>query len=498
MGQANFRQDYERENPAPSNGDLPLAERLRIHGEFIAAAAKNRDTLREVLGELYVFYDNLYLTDYSTASKHLLRAEMLAEAAKNDGWQGWVSYRRGTLNLRLRQTEEAITAHKIAVEKCGLAGDSLCVAENLEQLSAVYALQDNFTQAREYFERALPMMQRHGKQVQLATAYANFGSLLNQEERFAEAIPYLEKAMDIQKVLGNRISWAKAKNNLALAHLRIEKPKEALQMFEECLRFNQEEGFTENALRNYAGIRESYHAMGDYQRAYDYQWKYTNLRDSLIGKETRIEIAELEKKYDSAQQQLELEKTERALISARRQSERKGTILLFVLALVCLAAWQWWRKNKQSQARIKENKKNLTVMTGLLARKNEALLKLQGEVEAAAEVLNDTPTDGEVNPEEGVINLFDQSILTSTDWTDFKVYFENTFPGYVQRLRGTFPDITEAEERLFLLLKLKLTNKEIANILGISTGSVKKTRNRLRKRLTMIPEDNLEAFVREF
>jgi tetratricopeptide (TPR) repeat protein len=491
LGQVDFRKHYEQENPAPSNSGIPLEERFRIHEEFIVDARQDKDTLREFLGELYVFYDNIYLNDYSTASERLLRAKTLAQASKNPGWQGWVAYRRGTLNLRLRQTDAAIAAYKNAVEKCGMAGDSLCVAENLEQISAVYALQDSFTLAREYFIRAMPMMRRHGKQVQLATAIANFGSLLNQEGKFSEAIPYLEEAMDIQQDLGNLAARARAKNNLALATLRVGKAEKALQMFKECLLNNQERGFMENALRNYAGIRESYLAMQDYRGAYDYQLSYISLRDSLIGAETKLEIAELEAKYNTAQQELELKKSQSALADSRRQSERKGMILLVILLLGLLAAWLWRRQIQGARARTAENKKNLQTVTSLLARKNEVLMKLQEEVKATAK------TNVKLD-EDPLVNLFDQSILTITDWTDFKVYFENTFPGYVLRLRGAFSDITEAEERLFLLLKLNLTSKEISNILGISTSSVKKTRNRLRKRLGLEPNDNLEVFIRKF
>ena len=41
----------------------------------------------------------------------------------------------------------------------------------------------------------------------------------------------------------------------------------------------------------------------------------------------------------------------------------------------------------------------------------------------------------------------------------------------------------EAEERLFLFIKLNLTSQEAAAMLRISVDGVKKTRNRLRKRL---------------
>lgn len=59
-------------------------------------------------------------------------------------------------------------------------------------------------------------------------------------------------------------------------------------------------------------------------------------------------------------------------------------------------------------------------------------------------------------------------------------------------------DMTEAEERLFLLLKLDLTRNEIASILGISPDSVKKTRSRLRKRLMLEQRESLQEFVKKF
>lgn len=109
-----------------------------------------------------------------------------------------------------------------------------------------------------------------------------------------------------------------------------------------------------------------------------------------------------------------------------------------------------------------------------------------------------TPKKEEPQKQDDHMNLFDRSILTSKDWTEFKAYFDKNFPGYVKRLRDAYPAITESEERLFFLLKLQLKSKEISNLLGISVNSVKKTRNRLRKKLPLRIEDNLEDFVQNF
>ena len=80
----------------------------------------------------------------------------------------------------------------------------------------------------------------------------------------------------------------------------------------------------------------------------------------------------------------------------------------------------------------------------------------------------------------------------------FKKHFERSFPGYLSHLRETFPELSQAEERLFLLYKLNLNSKEITKILGISESTVKKGRTRLRKKLGLDKEQDLEQFIREF
>jgi DNA-binding CsgD family transcriptional regulator len=95
-------------------------------------------------------------------------------------------------------------------------------------------------------------------------------------------------------------------------------------------------------------------------------------------------------------------------------------------------------------------------------------------------------------------DLFNQHILTEADWLAFKSAFEKAYPGYLIRLRRAYPGITNAEERLFLFIKLNLGTKESANMLGISATSVKKYRNRLRRRMNLAEEVDLEIFIRTF
>jgi DNA-binding CsgD family transcriptional regulator len=102
----------------------------------------------------------------------------------------------------------------------------------------------------------------------------------------------------------------------------------------------------------------------------------------------------------------------------------------------------------------------------------------------------DTDANGE-DPE----SLFNSQILTFEDWEMFKHRFEQAYPGYLFRLRKNIPALTSAEERLFLLLKLRFSSQEIADTLGISINGVKKGRQRLRKRLNLQAEEDLDQHI---
>ncbi len=98
----------------------------------------------------------------------------------------------------------------------------------------------------------------------------------------------------------------------------------------------------------------------------------------------------------------------------------------------------------------------------------------------------------------GSLHITNQRILTNGDWVSFKTKFKKVYPGYLFRLRTAYPILSEAEERLFLFIKLNLKTKEIAAILGISVDSVKKARFWLRKRIHLNEDVPLDNFIHDF
>lgn len=88
-------------------------------------------------------------------------------------------------------------------------------------------------------------------------------------------------------------------------------------------------------------------------------------------------------------------------------------------------------------------------------------------------------------------------ILTEEDWQKFKILFEKVYPDFLNKVQNEFPDLTTAEIRLLALLKLNLSVSEMANMLAILPESVRKTRQRLMKKLEISFHKELRNFIQD-
>jgi DNA-binding CsgD family transcriptional regulator len=91
--------------------------------------------------------------------------------------------------------------------------------------------------------------------------------------------------------------------------------------------------------------------------------------------------------------------------------------------------------------------------------------------------------------------LIDYSFTLDKDWDEFKLYFERVHPDFFGRLKEQYPSLSANELRLCALLKLNLSVKEMASLMGISPESVKMARHRLRKKLGLTSDQNLADFM---
>jgi len=95
---------------------------------------------------------------------------------------------------------------------------------------------------------------------------------------------------------------------------------------------------------------------------------------------------------------------------------------------------------------------------------------------------------------EGVIRFIDKSINNNDDWKFFEEAFNHADKNFFKKVKEMHPKLTANDLRLCAYLRLNLSSKEIAPLLNISVRSVEIKRYRLRKKIDLPREINLNDY----
>ncbi|MCB0665116.1 MAG: tetratricopeptide repeat protein [Saprospiraceae bacterium] len=488
--QTNFRARLEKADPV-EEVDSPVEKKIEIHQEFLHSALLHSNAQDILFAHLLLSSDYMDKLDYESVAHHLNEAEMVCFKSNRSGDKGWVKYRKGILQLRLKEYESALRLYLDASDLCLEARDSLCVGETWEQASVMYAILDSIEQAFHYHALAMPLLKNFGSLKQLASANNNFGSVLTIRGEFDRAKDYLNLAMEEFKRLEDRKSALKTKNNLANVYRVQHSVDDARRLYYECIDSNLKYGFTENLVSNYRGIYRLLQDHGFYQDANEYIDLYYEIRDSLANNDIKQKLSAMELELAKKQSEYLFEKNRSELAEARYLSMRNKWLALFAVSMLLFLVGYVIFLRRQTGREMLQNKESLMKLSNLLMQKNLQIRTLKAESSYSGEA------DEMIRGEALMENIYDVRILTDMDWLEFKGAFEKVYPNFIQKLRHRYPILSEGDERLSLLIKLSLSSKEIAAILGISKDSVKKSRQRLRKKMDLEKEDDLLQKINE-
>jgi inorganic phosphate transporter, PiT family len=96
----------------------------------------------------------------------------------------------------------------------------------------------------------------------------------------------------------------------------------------------------------------------------------------------------------------------------------------------------------------------------------------------------------------GLILLLKQRMSFAKEIDDFYHQIELTHKNFQLALVEKFPNLTDNEKRLAMLIRLNFASKEIATLMNISPKSVEIARYRLRKKLQLMERENLTEFLK--
>jgi ligand-binding sensor domain-containing protein len=141
-------------------------------------------------------------------------------------------------------------------------------------------------------------------------------------------------------------------------------------------------------------------------------------------------------------------------------------------------------RNERLEKDIIRKSEELANSTMQLIKKNELLTQLKEEVNKV-----------EKNKDTGLVRLIDKNISNSQDWKVFETNFNQVHESFLKKLQHDFPDLSHGDLKLAAYLRMNLSTKEIAQLLNITIRSVELKRYRLRKKLGISSDENLNDLM---
>ena len=476
---------------SPVEDSLSEDEKMEALYHFLSEARQSKDSHRIILGNLYLANAEFMKSNFTDCMEYLIEAETFAEKVEDMLLQGRASHKKGALYTTLKNYPAAIEAFELALAKSEEVQDSQNIAITLEQLGAVYGYIDDFAKANAYYREAIPLVKKHCGKRELAVTLSNYGNILSYQDSISRAIDVYRQAVAVSEEIEDEYRMVSSKQNLALEYYYNDELDRSLELYRECLQINERNGWLDFLIYTYDGLSLVFEEKRDLDSALYYFKSFHYLKDSVIGSDVQNQIGQLESENKSQQQELEILKQKE--LAERNKQRLKITLIgsAFLLILSGIGIWSLRAQKNRTRIQLEEKRKDLNRLAQFLQVKNAELRDLKATLLKNEKILQD-------QEKEEIIDPYNIKIITPDDWQAFKSLFEKSYPAYLQEVRKSYSEISEAEERLFLLLKLKLSSREMADILGVQLETVKKTRTRLRKRLQLCKGASLEKFIENF
>lgn len=406
---------------------------------------------------------------------------------------------------------------------------SLAASDN-EILDDIYDAIGRIHQDSGKLEKALTYMLK-GRDISLGQtsfkdefllANSNIGAIYVELGEAARALPYFEEHLEYAKSQKDTLYLAYTYRNMGYAYTYIPDFEKAFMYFDTSLYYSELFQQDDETFATYSDMSKAYQAMGEYQKGLEYEKKYHDLQKEVIDRLTRRQVTALEIKFETEKKEKELLLTQKQLDNATMERQRMGLIMCILLAALLIGGILFFKAKEDAQKKQSLQKAKEELIQQQLEIKQLQAKELQNQVnnqkkdltnlaldisrrnEFSNLIINHIETLQKTKPEVISSKLREMLLFTANhlrineDLAQFQRNIEDINQEFYQKLEAQFGPLSKNEKYLCGLIRLNLSNKDIAALRGISAGSAKVNRYRLRKKLGLKSSTNIITFLQQF
>lgn len=273
------------------------------------------------------------------------------------------------------------------------------------------------------------------------------------------------------------------------------------------------------ALQN---LSDLYVQTGDYKRGYKYLNQYYQLTDSLTGAKVKTQIDEIRWRNEIEQQEYQNQLLQSQYETEQQKNKKQlyAYLAIVISALLIIVLMWFLYKNKAKNMRIiqlennqledqvktkdqlfqLENEKyqlemeiksrELSAVSIQLLQKNRVFTELD-------EIINERGSDFEKQVKE-LRGLVRKNRNQEKDWEQFQEVFQKIHPRFFDTIQQNYPQLSKTEIRVCAYIRINMTNIEISNLLNITYRSLIKSRYRIRVKIGLGTNSNLDEFIQNW
>lgn len=371
------------------------------------------------------------------------------------------------------------------------------VAGILNNLGFCSLKKKNYNEAENYFRKTLSTAQKASDHVRYAKALGSLADLELKRKNYDKAITLLEKDIAISEKHQSDQNTMFALNLLSNVYFEKGDIKNAEKHLEEAKKYaTSKSHFRSFEYEINETVLKIAKIKGDDQQELTARRRLEKLKDSLMdfdAKETVLRVG-WESQKKQLQMKAEMDEAELEKESYLKISAIVLSCMLLILMVFIIRSYRHKMTSKKgeyekkvltlmiekikSENKLSETHKTLQSYQVYLSEKNKQIEELETEMQ---NVKNSSYS--ELEEESGNLQkLLESHLMTDENWKNFRNAFIQKYPSHYRELNRQFPDLTDSNLRIIILIKLNMNNTEISRLLGVTIDAVKKAKHRLRKK----------------
>jgi len=303
--------------------------------ESYMSSLKIRKQLKDSLGigslynKLGIAYQRTFQMD--SALLYNTNALVIYEEFKHVKYIALIKNNIANIYFNLKQYNKSLNTHLEVAEMRKDINDNYGLVYSYTNIGNSYLYLNDTIQSILYYNRGIEIAEGNNYEQELSTLYNNYGAILKDKKNYSAAIKYFSKSLLIREKLKDNYGVASVELNIAELYLATNNIAAAESKIRRSLQLAIQMNANELEMNAYKSMLSYFAYKKNSDSVLYYQKLVSIAQDSIFNSRITKEVAEIQEKYNTAQNEKEIALQKEELLKKELEIKSK-TIYSVILA----------------------------------------------------------------------------------------------------------------------------------------------------------------------